>query len=116
MPMSATLTIRHSGDVAVLDICGRITLGESSGALRENMRTLMAEGHAKILLNLAGVTFVDSSGIGELVSGYVSVAHNGGRVKLCCLGKRVRDLLQVTRLYSVLDVYEWEEDALRSFA
>ena len=113
--MSASLTIRHSGDVAVVDISGRITLGESSGALRENLRGLMAEGHTKILLNMSGVTFIDSSGIGELVSGYVSVAHNHGRVKLCCLGKRVRDLLQVTRLYNVLDVYEWEDDALRSF-
>jgi anti-sigma B factor antagonist len=113
--MSAKLTIRQSGDVAVVDISGRITLGEGSVALRENMRDLMAQGHLKILLNLTGVAFMDSSGIGELVSGYVSVTHNHGRVKLCGLTRRVRDLLQVTRLYSVLDVYEWEEDALQSF-
>jgi anti-sigma B factor antagonist len=91
-------------------------MGEGSGALRDNMRDLMAQGHPKILLNLSGVTFMDSSGIGELVSGYVSVSHNHGSVKLCELTRRIRDLLQVTRLYSVLPIYEWEEDALRSFA
>lgn len=79
------------------------------------MRELMAQGHPKMLLNLAGVTFMDSSGIGELVSGYVSVSHNHGSVKLCGLTKRIRDLFQVTRLYSVLPIYEWEEDALQAF-
>jgi len=113
--MSAILTIRYSGDVAVVDVSGRITLGDGSSALHENMRELMAQGHGKILLNLAGVTFMDSSGIGELVSGYVSVSHKHGHVKLCGLTKRIRDLLQVTRLYNVLDIYEWEEDALSSF-
>ena len=114
--MSAVLTIRHAGDVAVVDITGRITVGESSGVLTETLRELVLQGHAKILLNLTGVPFMDSSGIGELVSSYVSVAHNRGKVKLCGLTKRVRDLLQVTRLYRVLDIYEWEEDALRSFS
>lgn len=113
--MSAKLTIRHSGDVAVVDLSGRITVGEGSVALRENVRELMAQGHTKILLNLSGVSFMDSSGIGELVSGYVHASHNNGRVKLCELTRRVRDLLQVTRLYNVLDIYEWEEDALRTF-
>jgi anti-sigma B factor antagonist len=113
--MGALLKIRYTGDVAVVDLSGRITLGDGSSALHENMRELIAQGHAKILLNLTGVSFMDSSGIGELVSGYVSVSHNHGRVKLCGLTKRVRDLLQVTRLYSVLDVYEFEEDAMRSF-
>jgi anti-sigma B factor antagonist len=113
--MSAKLTIRQSGDVSVVDISGRITSGEGSSALRENMRELMAQGHPRIILNLAGVTFMDSSGIGELVSGYVSVTHNGGSVKLAELTKRVRDLFLVTRLYSVLDIYETEADALRAF-
>jgi anti-sigma B factor antagonist len=113
--MSAILKIRLADDVAVVDVSGRITLGEGSSALHENMRDLITKGHAKILLNLTGVSFMDSSGIGELVSGYVSVSHNHGHVKLCGLTKRVRDLLQVTRLYRVLDIYEWEEDALRSF-
>ena len=114
--MSAKLTIRHSGDVAIVDISGRITLGEGSSAFHENMRSLMAEGHAKILVNMEGVTFMDSSGIGELVSGYVSVAHNHGKVKLSGLSKRIRDLLLVTRLYNVLDIYDSEADALNSFA
>jgi anti-sigma B factor antagonist len=69
----------------------------------------------KIVLNLSGVTFMDSAGIGELVSGYVSATNKHGTVKLCELTKRIRDLLQVTRLYNVLPVYEWEEDALRAF-
>jgi anti-sigma B factor antagonist len=113
--MGAILTIRHSTDVAVVDISGRITLGEASSNLHDEIRELIAQGHLKILLNLTGVTFMDSAGIGELVSGYVTVSHNRGRLKLCGLTKRVRDLLQVTRLYSVLDIYEWEEDAMRSF-
>jgi anti-sigma B factor antagonist len=113
--MGATLTIRQSGDVTVVDLSGRITIGEGSTALHDNMRSLIAQGHAKILLNMTGVVFMDSSGIGELVGGYVSVSNNHGHVKLCGLTKRVRDLLHVTRLYSVLDVYEFEEDALRSF-
>ena len=113
--MSAILTIRQVGDVAIVDISGRITIGEGSIALHENMRELLAQGHPKILLNLAGVTFMDSSGIGELVSGYVSVTHNHGKVKLAELSKRVRDLFLVTRLFSVLDIHEREEDALRAF-
>jgi anti-sigma B factor antagonist len=113
--MSAILTIRYSGDVAVVDVSGRITLGEASNALRDNIRGLAAEGHLKVLLNLSGVSFMDSAGIGELTSAHVSLTHKRGRLKLCELTKRMRDLLQVTRLYTVLDVYEREEDALRSF-
>ncbi len=99
----------------MVDIVGRITLGEGSSALHENMRDLMAQGNPKILLNLAGVTFIDSSGIGELVSGYVSVANKQGKVRLSCLSRRVRDLFLVTRLYDVLDIQETEEQALRAF-
>ncbi len=113
--MSAKLTIREAGDVKILDLAGRITLGDASLALQQHMRNLVTEGHLKIVLNLAGVSFMDSAGIGELVSGYVSVTHNHGRVKLADLTKRIRDLLLVTRLYSVLDIYETEADALRSF-
>jgi len=113
--MSAILTLRQADDVTVVDISGRITMGDGSSALHQKMRELIAAGNAKILLNMAGVAFIDSSGIGELVSGYVSVSHNRGRVKLCGLTRRVRDLLHVTRLYSVLDIHETEDDALRSF-
>ena len=113
--MSAKLTIRQAGDVTIVGVTGRITLGEGSSALHENMRSLMASGHSKIVLNLAGVTFMDSSGIGELVSGYVSVAHNHGSVRLAELTKRIRDLLLVTRLYNVLEIYETEKEAIASF-
>ena len=102
--------------MAVVDVSGRVTLGEASNALRDNIRGLVAEGHLKILLNLTNVSFMDSAGIGELASAHVSMTHKHGRLKLCGLTKRMRDLLQVTRLYHVLDIYEWEEDALRSFA
>lgn len=113
--MSAILTIRYSDDVAVVEISGRITLGDASNALRDTIRGLVAEGRAKILLNLSNVSFMDSAGIGELASAHVSMTHKRGRLKLYGLTKRMRDLLQVTRLYTVLDVYEREEDALRSF-
>ncbi len=90
-------------------------MGDASIALRDSVRELIAAGHMKILLNLSGVAFMDSAGIGELVSGYVSASNKQGALKLCELTKRIRDLLQVTRLYNVLPIYEWEEDALRSF-
>jgi anti-sigma B factor antagonist len=113
--VSAILTIRYSADVAVVDVSGRITLGDASNAFRDSIRGIVAEGHPKILLNLSGVSFMDSAGIGELASAHVSLTHKHGKLKLCGLTKRMRDLLQVTRLYTVLDIYEWEEDALRSF-
>jgi len=103
------------GDVAVIDVSGRITLGEGSSNLRDGIRELLAKGQRKILLNLGDVSYIDSSGIGELVSGYTSVANQGGQLKLLNLTKRVRDLLQITKLYTVFDVYEDEATAVRSF-
>lgn len=116
MPVSTTLNIRESGAISVIDIIGRITLGEGSNALHAAIRGLIAEGHLKIVLNLSQVTFMDSSGIGEIASGYVHVKHHRGKMKLCELTKRERQLLQVTRLYGLLDVYTSEHDALSSFA
>jgi anti-sigma B factor antagonist len=113
--VSAILKIRYSGEIAIVDVSGRVTMGDASMALRDSVRELIAAGHMKILLNLSGVAFMDSAGIGELVSGYVSATNKQGTLKLCQLTKRIRDLLQVTRLYNVLPIYEWEEDALRSF-
>jgi anti-sigma B factor antagonist len=113
--VSAILKIRYSGEIAVVDISGRVTMGDASIALRDNVRELIAEGHLKIVLNLSGVAFMDSAGIGELVSSYVSATNKKGNLKLCQLTKRIRDLLQVTRLFNVLPIYELEEDALRSF-
>ncbi len=114
--MSAKLSPRQVGDVTVIDVTGRITLGEGSSNLREGIRDVMAKGNKKILLNLADVSYIDSSGIGELVSGFTSVANQGGRLKLLNLTKRVKDLLQITKLYTVFEVYDDEVTAIRSFA
>jgi anti-sigma B factor antagonist len=104
------------GDVAVIDVAGRITLGEGSSALRENLRDMVSKNQKKILLNLGEVSYIDSSGIGELVSGFTTVTNSGGQLKLLNLNKRVKDLLQITKLYTVFDVHEDEAGAIRSFA
>ena len=114
--MSVKLNSRQVGDVTVIDISGRITLGEGSSALRDVLRELTAKGDKKILLNLGDVSYIDSSGIGELVSGFTTVANKGGTLKLLNLTKRVKDLLQITKLYTVFDVHEDEAHAVRSFA
>lgn len=113
--MSVKLNTRKVGDVTVIDVSGRITLGEGSSALRDALRDLITQGDKKILLNLSDVSYIDSSGIGELVSGFTSVANAGGTLKLLGLTKRVKDLLQITKLYTVFDVHEEEAHAVRSF-
>ncbi len=113
--MSAKLSPRQVGEVVVIDVSGRITLGEGSSNLREGIRELMGKGSRKILLNLGEVSYIDSSGIGELVSAFTSVANQGGQLKLLNLTKRVRDLLQITKLYTVFDVYDDEAKAVGSF-
>lgn len=113
--MSVKLTTRQVGDVSVVDVAGRITLGEGSSALRDSLRDMVAKNHKKILLNLGEVSYIDSSGIGELVSGFTSVTNSGGQLKLLGLTKRVKDLLQITKLYTVFDVHEEESSAIRSF-
>ncbi len=114
--MSVKLSTRQVGNVTVIDVAGRITLGEGSSALRETLRDLVAKNQTKILLNLADVTYIDSSGIGELVSGYTTVTNTGGSLKLLNLNKRVKDLLQITKLYTVFEVFEDEAAAIRSYA
>lgn len=114
--MSVKLTTRQVGDVTVIDVAGRITLGEGSSALREALRDLVSKNQKKILLNLGEVNYIDSSGIGELVSGFTTVTNSGGMLKLLNLNKRVKDLLQITKLYTVFDVHEDEAGAIRSFA
>jgi len=113
--VSVKLTTRQVGDVTVIDVAGRITLGEGSSALREALRDLVGKNQKKILLNLGDVTYIDSSGIGELVSGFTTVTNSGGALKLLNLNKRVKDLLQITKLYTVFDVHEDEAGAIRSF-
>ena len=113
--MSVKLNTRQVGDVTVVDVAGRITLGEGSSALRDTLRELVGKGQKKILLNLGDVSYIDSSGIGELVSGFTTVTNSGGQLKLLGLNKRVKDLLQITKLYTVFDVHEEEASAIRSF-
>jgi anti-sigma B factor antagonist len=114
--VSIKLNTRQVGDVTVLDLAGRITLGEGSSTLRDSLKELVAKGEKKILLNLGDVTYIDSSGIGELVSGFTTVTNQGGNLKLLGLNKRVKDLLQVTKLYTVFETFEDEAEAVRSFA
>jgi len=99
-----------------MDVAGRITLGEGSSAMRDALRDMVSKGNKKILLNLGEVSYIDSSGIGELVSGFTTVTNSGGQLKLLNLNKRVKDLLQITKLYTVFDVHEDEAGAIRSFA
>ena len=113
--MSIKLNSRQVGDVSVVDVSGRITLGEGSSALRDTLRDMVTKSQKKILLNLGDVSYIDSSGIGELVSGFTTVTNSGGQLKLLGLNKRVKDLLQITKLYTVFDVHEDEAAAIRSF-
>lgn len=113
--MSVKLTSRQVGDVTVMDAAGRITLGEGASMFRDAIRELVAKGNKKVLLNLGEVSYIDSSGIGELVSGFTTVTNSGGQLKLVGLSKRVKDLLQITKLYTVFEVFEDETEAVRSF-
>ena len=114
--MSVKLTIRQVGDVTVIDAAGRITLGEGASTFRDTVRDLAAKGDKKLLLNLGEVSYIDSSGIGEMVSGFTTVTNHGGQLKLLGLSKRVKDLLQITKLYTVFEVFDDEASAVRSFS
>jgi anti-sigma B factor antagonist len=103
------------GDVTILDMDCKITIGEGSVALRTAVRRLLEEGKKKILLNLAKVGYIDSSGIGELVSSYTAIGKEGGQLKLLNLTQKLQDLLTITKLLTVFDVYDSEEEALASF-
>jgi anti-sigma B factor antagonist len=106
---------RKVDNVTIVDLSGRITLGEGSVVLRDTVRDLIAKGDKKILLNLGEVTYIDSSGIGELVSAFTTVRNQGGELKLLNLTKKVHDLLQITKLYTVFDVKDDEAAAIGSF-
>jgi anti-sigma B factor antagonist len=109
-------TVRQVDSVTVVDVRGRITLGEDCKLLREVIREQLAKDHKNLLLNLADVTYIDSSGIGELVSAYTAISNQGGQLKLLSLTKRVHDLLQITKLYTVFDIHNDEAAAISSFA
>ena len=106
---------RQAGDVTVLDMDGKITIGDGSVALRGAVKRLLEEGKKKVLLNLAGVGYIDSSGIGELVSSYTSINNANGQLKLLNLTQKLQDLLTITKLLTVFDVYDSEADALNSY-
>jgi anti-sigma B factor antagonist len=106
---------RQINGVTVVDMSGRITLGEGSVILRDTIRDLLGKAQKKILLNLGDVTYIDSSGIGELVSAFTSVRNQGGELKLLHLTKKVHDLLQITKLYTVFDIKDDEAAAVASF-
>ncbi len=114
--MTMKASNRQVGGVTVVDLSGRITLGEGSVVLRDTVRDLVAKDQKKILLNLGDVTYIDSSGIGELVSAFTTVRNQGGDLKLLKLTKKVHDLLQITKLYTVFDVKDDEAAAIQSFA
>ena len=114
--MSMKISTRQVDGVTVVDCSGRITLGEGSVTLRDTVRELLSKGQKKILLNLGEVTYIDSSGIGELVSAFTTVRNQGGELKLLNLTKKVHDLLQITKLYTVFDVRDDEASAVKAFS
>jgi anti-sigma B factor antagonist len=107
---------RSSGDVVVLDLKGKITLGEGDELLKDKVNSLVNQGQKKIVLNLADVPYIDSAGLGEIVRTYTKVSRQGGSLKLLNLTKRITDLLSITKLLTVFETYENENDAVRSFA
>jgi anti-sigma B factor antagonist len=114
--MSLKADVRRVGDVAIVDLAGRITLGEGSGLVRNTIKDLVNSGQKNILINLKDVTYLDSAGLGEMVGAYASVTNAGGSVKLLHPQNKVHDLLQVTKLYTVFVAFDDEQEALRSFA
>jgi|SRR5579872_3725116 len=114
--MSSQAKTRQVGNVAIVDLGGKITLGEGSGMVRAAIKALVDAGHKNILLNLKDVTYLDSAGLGELVGSYATISNKGGQVKLLHAQGKVKDLLAVTKLYTVFVTFDDEAEALRSFA
>jgi anti-sigma B factor antagonist len=107
---------RAVGDVVVLDLKGRITLGEGDELLKDKVNSLVNQGRKKIVLNLAAVPYVDSAGLGEIVRTYTTVSRQGGSLKLLNLTKKITDLLSITKLLTVFETFDTESDAVRSFS
>ena len=113
--MTMKASTRQVDGVTIVDLSGRITLGEGSVVLRDTIKDLLGKGAKHILLNLGDVSYIDSSGIGELVSAFTTTKNQGGELKLLNLTKKVNDLLQITKLYTVFDVKDDEASAVKSF-
>ena len=114
--MNMSTSIRELGGLTIVDISGRIQLGEESAALRDLVCDLLGKGHKKILFNLGDVNYIDSSGLGHLVSAFTSVRKQGGELKLLNLSKNVHNVMQMTRLYTVFDIMDNEALAVKSFS
>ena len=114
--MSLKMRTREVNSIIIIDLSGQITLGEASAAIRDEVRDQLGNKFSRILLNLADVTYIDSAGLGELTASYTTVRNRGGELKLLNLTKRVRDLMQITKLYTVFDVYDDEKKAIASFS
>ena len=112
--MQLKLTVRTKDDIVVVDCAGRIVFGEESADLRDTVKMVITQSK-RIVLNLSGVSYIDSGGLGTLVALYTTARNNGGSIKLANLTPRVGDLLQVTKLVTVFDVYDSEEKAIESF-
>lgn len=106
---------RQTGDVVILDATGKLTLGDGDQLLKDKMHSLVHRGHTHVVLNLGGVSYVDSAGIGEIVASFTTITRAGGRLVLLNLTKRIQDLLTITKLLTVFETYASEDEALRSF-
>ena len=113
--MSVKASTRQTGSVIIVDLSGQIKLGEGTSILRDTVKDLLGKGQKKILLNLGDVNYIDSIGVGELVSAFTSVRNQGGELKLLHLTKKVHDVLQITKLYTVFDVRDNEAGAIAAF-
>ncbi|HEX4772738.1 MAG TPA: STAS domain-containing protein [Bryobacteraceae bacterium] len=114
--MALTTKTRQVGDVTIVDLSGKITLGENTGILRDELKSLLAQGKKHIVLNMADVGYVDSAGLGELVGAYTTATNQGGAVKLLNLQSKMRDLMSITKLHTIFPAYEDEKMAVSSFA
>ena len=114
--MSMQILERSVGDVVVLDLKGKITLGEGDELLKDKVNSIVSQGRRKIVLNLAEVPYLDSAGLGEVVRAYTTVSRQGGSLKLLNLAKRITDLLSITKLLTVFDTFDSEDEAVRSFS
>jgi anti-sigma B factor antagonist len=106
---------RVVGDVTILDLNGKITLGEGDELLKDKINSMLNQGQRKLILNLEGVPYIDSAGLGEIVRTYTTVSRQGGKLKLLNLTKRIQDLLSITKLLTVFETFESEEQAVQSF-
>ena len=113
--MALTARTRRVGDVAIVDLSGKITLGENTGILRDELRSVLAQGSKNIILNMKDVSYVDSAGLGELVGAYTTATNQGGAVKLLHLQGKMRDLMQITKLFTIFPTFDDEQQAISSF-